>query len=208
LLSPSTDAEPELQVKDLKVASEDGYSLPLRIFFPPSQAPLPVIVWYHGGGFVMGGLNSHTCASFAQFLYVFQRLHDMKHALIDFGGCSVLAQATALATATRAPLCPSILGLSAAATRRYMAANVALACSAVVVAVDYRFAPEHPFPAAVNDSWAAYLWTAANLGARTPRSLPRVPALLCIRNCVLGAVLLKTSLSLLPAQLIFLHALP
>lgn len=51
-----------LQVKDLEILSVDSYSLPLRIFAPHLERPLPVIVWYHGGGFIMGGLNSHTCA--------------------------------------------------------------------------------------------------------------------------------------------------
>ena len=66
---------------------------------------------------------------------------------------------------------------------RFMAANLATACAAAVVAVDYRLAPEHPFPAAVDDCYAAYLWTLDNLGL-IPFAVYPSPghATLCVRG--------------------------
>jgi acetyl esterase/lipase len=47
----------------------------------------------------------------------------------------------------------------------WLCSNVAEAVGAVVVSVDYRLAPRHKFPAAVDDGYAAVLWAADNAAA-------------------------------------------
>jgi acetyl esterase len=82
-----------------------GSDIPIRIYWPrAAQAAelLPVLVWFHGGGFVIGDLDTHDSA------------------------CRLLANRA----------------------------------DCMVVAVDYRLAPESKFPAAVEDSHAAVRWLA------------------------------------------------
>jgi acetyl esterase len=85
-----------------------GRDLPVRIYRPDGlgDGPAPTLVFYHGGGFVLGGLTSHD--------------RDCR-ALANRGRCQVIA-------------------------------------------VDYRLAPEHPFPAAADDATAALEFVAANAG--------------------------------------------
>jgi acetyl esterase len=90
-------------------------AIPLRVYAPSAGRALPGIVYFHGGGFVIGSLDSHdgTC-----------------RALANASGCSV-------------------------------------------VSVDYRLAPEHRFPAAPEDCYAALRFVAergAELGI-DPRRL-------------------------------------
>lgn len=93
-------------VRDYLIPGPDGHeqSLPVRIYTPTGSGPFPIVVWFHGGYFVRGGLDSNDRK--CRFL--------TKHA-----NCAVMA-------------------------------------------VDYRRAPENPFPAAVNDSYAAVKWAAEN----------------------------------------------
>ena len=82
--------------------------LPARIYRPdaPEGDSLPTVLFVHGGGFVIGSIETHD------------------------------NQARAICRATRS----------------------------VVVSVDYRLAPETQWPGAVEDSYAALLWTAEHIG--------------------------------------------
>jgi acetyl esterase len=103
----STPAPPAIGlVKDL-VADGPLGSIPLRLYRPVDVAattPLPVLVYFHGGGWVIGDLDTHDV------------------------------------------LC------------RQLTAEAGVS----VVSVDYRLAPEHKFPAAVDDAWAATRWIVAH----------------------------------------------
>jgi acetyl esterase len=48
----STAPEPGVTVKDMTVPVEGG-SIPVHIFTPEGKGPFPVMVYYHGGGFVI-----------------------------------------------------------------------------------------------------------------------------------------------------------
>ena len=91
-----------------RVADEDADGVPVRVYDPAVQDNAPVILFCHGGGFVLCDLESHD-----RF-------------------CRAIARGT----------------------------------GATVVAVDYRRAPEHPFPAAPDDAWTALLWAARTFPGR------------------------------------------
>src|SRR5574338_256223 len=100
-MSQPRTREPVHEVRDLAVPGPAG-DVPVRLYRPAADEPLPAIAYFHGGGFVIGSLDTHD------------------------GTCRTLANATGCA----------------------------------VVSVDYRLAPEHRFPAAPEDCWAALAWLA------------------------------------------------
>ena len=87
----------------------NGAPVGMRLTRPSSAAILPLLLFLHGGGFILGNVDSHDA----------------------------------------------------------MARTLALRANAVVASVDYRLAPEHPFPAATDDCIAALAWlrdSATSLG--------------------------------------------
>lgn len=86
-------------IRELGIPGAAG-PIPARLYEPHGGPPGGLLVYYHGGGFVVGDLDSHEAT------------------------CRLLA--------------------------RWSGARV--------LAVDYRLAPEHPFPAAADDAWSAFAY--------------------------------------------------
>jgi len=93
--------EPVARVEDRAIPGPDG-PIPARIYTPTGTGPFPVLVYFHGGGWVIGDIETHD------------------------------------------GLCRSLCN----------------GASCIVVSVDYRLAPEHRFPAAPEDCYAATAWVA------------------------------------------------
>ncbi|MFE6794730.1 alpha/beta hydrolase [Paenibacillus chitinolyticus] len=91
------------QVEDRKLPLK-GRDIPVRIYTPEGRGPWPAFVFFHGGGFVVGDLESHDS----------------------------------------------------------ICRNLANSVHARVISVDYRLAPEHKFPAAVDDAYDALQWIASH----------------------------------------------
>jgi acetyl esterase/lipase len=104
-------------VREERVPVAGGDSIAVRVLVPEG-APDSVIVYYHGGGWVIGALDEFDT----------------------------------------------------------MARQLANRTGAVVALVDYRLAPEHRYPTAAEDAWAALTWIEENLPERAEARLPLVVA--------------------------------
>ncbi len=104
----SLAGEPEEvgKVEDRIISGATG-EIPVRIYTPQGEGPFPVLVYYHGGGWVIGDLDT-----------------------VDIP-CRMLANRA----------------------------------GCIVVSVDYRLAPEHKFPVAAEDTYAATKWVVENAKA-------------------------------------------
>jgi acetyl esterase len=102
----NSEPEPIQHVENREIPGPAG-NIPVRIYTPEGTGPFPVLVYFHGGGWVIGNLDTHD------------------------NGCRQIANAA----------------------------------GCIVVSVDYRLAPEHKFPAAADDCYAATQWAAENASA-------------------------------------------
>ncbi len=50
---------PMARVEDLHAPARDGHAIALRLVAPPAETPLPLLVYYHGGGFTIGSIATH-----------------------------------------------------------------------------------------------------------------------------------------------------
>ncbi|MFX0575909.1 alpha/beta hydrolase [Nocardia nepalensis] len=60
------EPEPIAQVEDRTIPSADG-PIPIRVYTPDGEGPFPALVFFHGGGFMLGDLDTHDglCRSLA-----------------------------------------------------------------------------------------------------------------------------------------------
>lgn len=92
-------------IENKKITVRDGAQINVRIYRPVLDEKLPVIVYYHGGGWVFGNCDSTDA------------------------GCRLLAAKA----------------------------------QAIVVSVDYRLAPEYPFPTPLYDAYDSFIWVYENI---------------------------------------------
>jgi len=92
-----------------------------------------------------------------------------------------------------------------AAAYRGLSARLSAACRCPVVSVDYRLAPEHPYPAALEDCVAAYRWLVRDIGV-APRRLALAGDSAGGNFMVAGMTLLRDAGEALPAAAVGLSA--
>jgi acetyl esterase len=108
LWSPSMTGTPvEIARVEDRTLDTDAGAVRMRVFTPEADGPRPIMMYFHGGGYVKGGLDETDAF------------------------CRRLARTT----------------------------------GNVVVSVDYRLAPEHPYPAALDDAYQGSLWAYENAEA-------------------------------------------
>ena len=101
IIALAGEPEPVNAIED-HLIEPSTHRIPIRIYNPSGGRDLPAVIFFHGGWFIGGDLETHD---------------RPLRALANATGC-------------------------------------------IVVAVDYRLAPEHPFPAAINDGYAVLQWAA------------------------------------------------
>ncbi len=90
----------------IQIPGYEGNQIPIRIYTPTGAGPFPVVLYFHGGGFVIATIDTYDASA---------------RALSDYA-------------------------------------------NAIVVSIEYRKAPEAPFPAALRDAEASYDWVTHNIG--------------------------------------------
>jgi acetyl esterase len=104
-LTYASAREEMAQVRDMVIPGPGG-PLRARHYIPSANGPLPTVLFFHGGGWVLNNLDTHD---------------HVCRLLANLSGCAFFS-------------------------------------------VDYRLAPEHKFPAGVEDAWAALNWLAKHGG--------------------------------------------
>ncbi|MFV0524358.1 MAG: alpha/beta hydrolase [Acidimicrobiales bacterium] len=99
--APKPEGDVLARVSDHRVPGPAG-EVPVRVYAPSTEPGLPVVAFFHGGGWVLSSVDGHDS----------------------------------------------------------LARRLAASSGALVVSVDYRLAPEHPFPAPHDDCWAVTRWLA------------------------------------------------